>query len=58
MNKAYRQSPNTSVSTPKLAKIKLKTTRTLARMMLAYERLPEIVSARPRSLRRSGPQLS
>ena len=51
-NRAFRQSPNTSVTTPKLARIRLKTVRTLARMMLAYERLAEIVAAPPRWLRR------
>jgi hypothetical protein len=51
-NRASRQSPNTSVTTPKLARIRLKIVRTLARMMLAHERLAEIVAAPPRWLRR------
>jgi hypothetical protein len=34
-NKASRQSSNTSMTAPKLARIKLKTVRTLARVMLA-----------------------
>ena len=39
MKMASRQSPNASVRTAKTTRITLKTVKTLARMMLAHERL-------------------